>query len=378
MGKKKLLLVGGGDLCLHILKRLVPRDAFVFYVAARNMEAVAHYCDLLRLGCLRLGGVCTVYPLVMDLAEGNVEANAEIIYRLRPDIIFNSASLQSWRVMTQLPAVQYAALDKAQFGPWLPMHLAPAYELMHAVKHSGVKALTVNAAFPDVVNVVLDKVGLAPDTGIGSIANLIPATRLSIARLAMRPPEQVQVRLVAQHSFCQYFAHTGLPLMPHYRLSYEVDGLDHTGDFDDKVIFNEMRASFSSLSGVDANFFNAISAIRLLENLFADQDVITHAPGPHGLPGGYPVRVGMGRVLLALPQSVSRAEAIAVNQLGQRQDGIYAIHPDGSVTFDSGQMAVMEALLGFSMTHMKLQDVHHWAAELRQKYQVFAKSVFNP
>lgn len=369
------MFVGGGDLCLQILKMLVPRDDFVFYLAGRDLEKVTRSCNLLRLGCLQLGGTCTVYPVVMDLAEGHIEANARTIYRIRPDIIFNSASLQSWRVITQLPPEHYQSLDRARLGPWLPMHLAPAYELMRAIKHSGIKAVTVNAAFPDAVNVVLDKVGMAPDTGIGGIANMIPAVRLSIARLAMRPPENVQVRLVAQQGFCQQVARMGLAPDAQYRLTYWVDNLDRTGEFADEVIFNAVCTNFRSLGGVDINFFNAISAVRLLENLHAEHEIITHVPGPNGLPGGYPVRVGLGQVLLALPYGVSRSDAIEVNQRGQRQDGISAIRADGSVSFASEQMAVMEALLGFTMSNLQLQDVHQYAAELGRKYQSFADSL---
>ncbi|MCD5980294.1 hypothetical protein [Pseudomonas quasicaspiana] len=375
MEKKKLMFVGGGDLCLQILKMLVPRDNFIFYVAGRDLEHVTRRCNLLRLGALQLGGACTVYPVVMDLAEGHIEENARTVYWIRPDIIFNSASLQSWRMMTQLPLEHYQALNKAGFGPWLPMHLAPAYELMRAIKRSGIKVVTVNAAFPDAVNVVLDKVGMAPDTGIGGIANMIPAIRLAIGRLAMRPPESVQVRLVAQQGFCQQVAHSGLAPDAQYRLTYWVDNLDRTGEFTDEVIFSAVCTNFRSLGGVDINFFNAISAVRLLENLHAEHEIITHVPGPNGLPGGYPVRVGLGQVLLALPYGVSRSDAIAVNQSGQRQDGISAVHADGSVDFESENMAVMEALLGFTVSNLKLQDVHQYAAELGHKYKSFADSV---
>jgi hypothetical protein len=374
MLRKKLLFIGGGDLCLQILKMLVPHDAFIFYIAGRDLDHLTRGCNLLRLGCLQLGGTCTIEPVLMDLGPGNVEQNAEIIYRIRPDIIFNSASLHSWRAITRLPTDRYHALEPARFGPWLPMQLAPAYELMRAVKHSAVRALTVNAAYPDAVNVVLDKVGLAPETGAGGVANLIPAVRLSIARLAQRVPECVQVKMIAQQEFSRQVAQAGLPEVANYCLRYWIEGVDYSGSFDDEVIFNSVCTHYRSLDGDNINFFNATSAIRLLENLFADQEIITHVPGPSGLPGGYPVRVGMGRVLLALPYGVSRADAIAINQMGQCQDGIQAIHADGSVTFDAERMSVMEAQLGFSMSHMKLADVHQWAAELARKYQTFARS----
>jgi hypothetical protein len=374
MEKKKLLVVGGGDLCQQILKMLTPRDAFIFYIAGRDLEKVTRSCNLLRIGCLQLGGHCTVHPIVMDLAKGHLEKNAEIIFRIRPDIIFNTASLHAWRAIRQLPPVSYQELDQAQFGPWLPMQLAPAYELMRAIKQAGIKVLTVNAAFPDAVNVVLDNVGMGPTTGAGGIANLIPAARISIARLASQPPERVQVKMIAQQGLCNRVALKGLPSVAHYRLNYWVNGIECSGEFDDELIFRAVSTEFRNMGGVDMNFFNAISAVRLLENLFADHELITHAPGPSGLPGGYPVRVGMGRVLLALPYGVSRADAIAVNQQGQRQDGITAIHADGSVTFEAEQMDVMKRLLGYSVSTMKLQDVHYWAAELGQKYKAFVES----
>ena len=374
MLKKKLLFIGAGDLCLQVLKMLVPRDAFIFYIAGRDLDHLTRSCNLLRLGCLQLGGTCSVQPVLMDLSPGQIEQNAEILYRIRPDIIFNTASLHPWRAITQLPGDRYQALEPARFGPWLPMQLAPAYELMRAVRHCAVRTLTVNAAYPDAVNAVLDKVGLAPETGIGGVANLVPAVRLSIARLAMRAPEQVQVKMIAQQELSHRVALAGLPSVAHYCLRYWVDGLDCSGAFEDAVIFNAVCTHYRSLGGGNINFFNAISAIRLLENLFADDEIITHVPGPGGLPGGYPVRVGMGRVLLALPYGVPRSEAIAVNQKGQCQDGISAIQADGRVTFESEQMSVMEAQLGFSMSSMTLADVHLWAAELGRKYTSFARS----
>jgi hypothetical protein len=374
MNIKKLLIIGGGDLCLQLLKLLAPSGQFVLYLAGRDLENLTRSCNMLRVGCLQLGKTCTIYPVVMDLAEGNVEDNSATLSRIRPDIIFNGASLRSWRSIVQLSNDNAHAFEYAGFGPWLPMQLAPAYELMRAVKHSGVRLLTVNAAFPDAVNAVLYKVGMAPDTGAGGIANLIPALRLSIARLAMTAPETVQVRLVAQQYFAYYVASGVLPPWAAYRLRYAVNGVDCTGEFEDAQIFRLVCTHFRSLGGININFFNAISAAEVLENLHSPEEIITHAPGPNGLPGGYPVRVGMGQVLLALPYEVPRAEAISVNQLGLREDGIDALHADGSVTFASQKMAVMEELLGFYVGRMPLADVHQCAYELNCKFREFIQS----
>jgi len=375
MEKKKILIVGGGNLCLQILQIMAPRNDFMFYVASRDLEKATRSCNLVRLSCLQMNTLCTIHPLEMNLGEGNVEENSAIISRIHPDIILNCASLQSWRVITQLPAAAFQALDQAQLGPWLPMHLAPAYELMRAVKHSASRAIVVNCAFPDAVNVVLDKAGMAPDTGIGNVANLVPATRMAIARLAMCSPEAVQVRLIASHFFSHYVPRAGLPANANYSLHYRVNGKDCTGAFDDALIFESVRTQFRRLGGVDGQFLTASSATKVIGNLFADYEVQAHAPAPGGLPGGYPVSVGLGRVMLSLPYGVARTEAIAINQRGQQQDGIRAINADGSVSFEPEQMAVMETLLDYSVSRMPLQDVHQWAAELGRKYQGYAHRV---
>ncbi len=375
MYRKKLLIVGGGNLCLQILQILAPRNAFHFHVASRNLEKATRLCNLMRLAALQLDVSISTQPWKMQLIETEIEQNAATLAAIKPDIIVNCASLQSWRVITQLPKAQFDALDQAQLGPWLPMHLAPAYALMRAIKQSGVKALTVNAAFPDAVNAVLDKVGLSPDVGVGNIANLVPATRSAIARLASCEPDKVRVKLIGQHFFSHFVPRGGLPGEANFHLCYWVNGVEWTGEFSAQRIFDSVSKDFRRLGGVDGQFLTATSAVRVIEGLYALEEMETHAPGPHGLPGGYPVRIGMGKVLLSLPYGIGRAEAISANQMGQRQDGIDAIRADGCVCFGREQMAVMESVLGFFMPQMQVAEASGWATELARKYQAFADNV---
>ena len=171
MRKKKLLLVGAGNLCLQILKILGPKNAFEFVVLGRNEEATIRLCNLVALSCAQLGQFIAIKPVIADLTDiGRV---TQLLREEAPDILVNCASLQSWRVITGLPKLSFEKLDQAQFGPWLPMHLTLMHCLMQAVKASGISAKTVNAAFPDAVNPILARVGLAPDIGVGNVANLI-------------------------------------------------------------------------------------------------------------------------------------------------------------------------------------------------------------
>ncbi|NBB07967.1 hypothetical protein [Pseudomonas sp. SLFW] len=373
--KKRLLIVGGGNLCLQILQILVPRDQFEFHVASRDPENVTRLSNLVRLAALQLDVQAHIQCWKMNLIESDIERNAETLARIRPDIILNCASLQSWRVITQLPRATFEALDQAQLGPWLPMHLAPAYALMRAVKHACPRSLVVNAAFPDAVNAVLYKVGMAPTVGIGNIANLVPATRSAIARLARCEPQEVKIKLVGQHYFTHYVPRRGLPPNASFDLTYWIGDKEYTGYFRTRDIFGCVCDTFRRLGGIDGQYLTAMSAVSVIEHLFSDTEAHLHAPGPDGLPGGYPVKVGMGRVLLGLPYGLKREVAIKLNEIGQQQDGIDIIHADGSVEFGREQMHVMETMLGYFTHEMKVQDAAAHACELGRKYQAFADKI---
>ncbi|WP_285424481.1 hypothetical protein [Pseudomonas sp. efr-133-TYG-103a] len=376
MQRKKLLIVGAGRLCLQILQVLAPRNQFEFHVASRDLEQATRLCNLVRQAALQLNVVVQIRGWAMDLRDACIGCNAETLSKIKPDIVLNCASLQSTSELTALDKEKFDALDQAGFGPWLPLHLAPAYALMRAVKQSCPKALVVNAAYPDAVNAVLYKVGMAPDVGIGNIANLVPATRCAIARLSGSDPVKVCVKLVGHHYFSQYVPRFGLPVDAPEQgcsLSYWIDGHEYTDEWSEEVIFGCVADEFRRLGGVDAHYLTAMSAVAVLENLYSDIEVRVHAPGPHGLPGGYPIKVGMGKVLLDLPFGVRREEAIQVNEAGQRQDGIQSILADGTVVFGDKQCELMRKLLNFRMTDMKVGDAAEWARELACKFRAYAQ-----
>lgn len=54
------------------------------------------------------------------------------------------------------------------------MHLALAAKRMQAVKMSGIDTHVINSSFPDVVNVSLSKLGMAPTVGIGNASLVVP------------------------------------------------------------------------------------------------------------------------------------------------------------------------------------------------------------
>ncbi|MFR9798218.1 hypothetical protein ACL02U_20285 [Streptomyces sp. MS06] len=370
-GKPLIMLVGMGDLSARVLSMLLGDPATNRVVlAGRDTETIRRRGNLALFTATNLGLHGSVDTVHMDLR--NVEATAETLARVRPDIVFMGGSLQSWRVITRLPREVFEELDEAQFGPWLPMHLTLNHLLMQAVRASGTGARVVNASFPDAVGPVLDKVGLAPAIGVGNVANIVPALTRGSAHLLGVGAADVELRLVAQHYFSHYVPRFGDAGNGAYHLDVRVRGAEASADIDHRALFAQLDNRLKRLGGVEGQLLTASSAVRVLRGMAADSGVLAHAPAPSGLPGGYPVRVHRDGGTLDLPEGVTAEQAVRLNEVCQRADGIDRIDDDATVHFAEREMSVMKRLLGYDCPSMKLGDCAEWADELAQKYAEFA------
>lgn len=365
----RLMIVGVGDLATHVINQLLARPtAMRLILAGRDVNALRQRANLARFAAANCGVLAEIGVARIDLAD--VAGSAEVLAAERPDIIFMSASLQSWRRLTELPKAAFERLDEAQFGPWLPMHLTLNHALMQAVRMAGITPRVVNAAFPDAVNPILAKVDLAPDLGIGNVANIIPALTFAISSLTGFRPEALRVRLVAQHYFSHFVPRAGHKGNGDYHLSVTTaDG--QPVEVDHQAAFRLLDGPFKRLGGVAGQLLTAGSASRVLAAMAEDRPIAAHVPGPSGLPGGYPVRISARGASLDLPPEIDRDAAIAINERCQRADGIEAIHDDGSVTFTEREMVIMRNMLGYSVRHMSLGDCAAQAAELAAKFSEF-------
>ncbi|WNZ13665.1 hypothetical protein [Streptomyces sp. 11x1] len=369
--KPLIMLVGMGDLSAKVLTMLLGDPATDRVVlAGRDTETIRRRGNLALFTATNLGRHGSVDTVHMDLR--NVGATAETLARVRPDIVFMGGSLQSWRVITQLPRQTFEELDEAQFGPWLPMHLTLNHLLMRAVRESAVDTRVVNAAFPDAVGPVLGKVGLAPTIGVGNVANIVPALTHGAAHLLGEHPADVRLRLVAQHYFSHYVPRFGDAGKGAYHLDVRVDGRASTAEVDHHALFAQLDHRLKRLGGIDGQLLTASSAVRVLHGMATDSGVLAHAPAPGGLPGGYPVRVHREGGTLDLPDGLTQEEAVRLNEDCQRADGIDRIDDDATVHFTEPEMSVMKRLLGYDCPSMKLGDCADWADELGRKYAAFA------
>lgn len=310
----------------------------------------------------------------MDL--WNLDQTAEIISNFKPEIIFSAVSIQPWMTIAELPQTHFQKLYPAHAGPWLPMTLAPTYKLMQAIKQTGLNIKVINGSYPDSVNSVLSRVGMAPLVGIGNLANNIPAIRHSIAFKLDLSWEEIEVYFFAHHYASHNISRYGNTGGAPFHLTFLVKGEDITHKLDIHEIFNLLPTKFKRAGG-QIQLLTAASVIALISGLQHNTNVLLHAPSPKGLSGGYPVKAHQHGVGIVLPKKLTLEDAIRINEEGQRLDGIERVDENGTVYFTESNMAPLKDVLGYDCKRMPLSEVEQWSRELKAKYDEFASMYRN-
>ena len=371
MARSTIMMIGLGDLGGHVLEMLVRAPGYRKLITADLNEDWAYRkTNIAAFGASQLGYYPEVEFVKIDLY--NIDQSAEIISKYKPEIIYSAVSLQSWWVINTLPKEVFEELDVARFGPWLPMHLTLVYKLMQAVKQTGLDIKVINSAFPDATHPVLDKVGLAPTIGIGNVANPVPAIRSSIAYRLQRPMKDVTVFFFAQHYVSHYLPRFGTAGGAPYYLKAMVDGEDVTNEVNMEEVFADIPIRFRRSGGRDGQILTASSAVGITLAVADDTGDFMHAPGPSGLPGGYPVQVDRNGGRVVLPKGLTMEEAIRINEEGQRYDGIDKIDGDGTATYTEKSVKIMKKMIGYDCKVMKLEDTEERSEELGRKFKEFA------
>lgn len=367
MRGKRILFIGLGnlgsqifDLCLRIPGK------HTFLVGGKNETFLHQRTNLSLLAALQLGYMPDVTCTYMDL--WNIEQTTETIARFQPDIIVCSAVLTPWYSASLFSAPLAERLATLPMGPRLPLYLTLVYKLMQAIKATGQPVKVINAIYPDVVHPILKKVGLAPTTGIGDLANNIPAVRKSLAIKLDSPLENVDVRLVMARYVSYWMSRTSVTGMP-FHLTAFINKEDMTRHLDIETVFDLLPTTFKRSGGIAGLLLTAVSAMVVIEGMVRNTGIITHAPGPNGFPGGYPVQVDEHGVRIVLPAGLTMESALQINEAGIRLDGIKRIDEEGTIYFTEREMAIFKNIMGYECQKMPLAEVEYWARELQARYQ---------
>lgn len=292
----------------------------------------------------------------------DVEGTAEKLKALQPKVICNLASLGSWWVTRLLPDEEYKKIGP--IGTWLPNHLTLAMKLMQAIKKSGVDIKVVNGAFPDATNVVLGKLGMAPVCGGGNMDLGIFRFKRILARDIGVPFRSVRIYGVGHHgSF--YTKRMDAP----FWVKIMVDG----EDFTDRYPNTKLRDMYAKAGYARSTQYTGAlvdqmrTAASFLKNILAvyydTEETMECVPGPNGLPGAYPCRLGENGAEVVVPD-ISLDEAIEINRAGGQYDGIERIKDDGTVVYRDENVEFMREVVGYDCKELKPSESEERAKEL--------------
>jgi hypothetical protein len=365
------MIMGLGDLGGHVLE-LLARIPHIPPIVTGDINEDWGYrkTNSAIAGASQFGLYPNIEFISVDVFD--IAGTARILQDVQPSIIYNSMSLQSWWVITQLPQDAYKAIDEARYAPWYPMHFVPTYKLMQAVKKAGITTHVVNAAFPDVVNPVLQKIGLAPTVGIGNVDNIVCTLKVVAANALQVPLRSVDIFMVAPHFVSYYLARFGTTGGAPYYLKIMVDDRDVTQSIDIDTLFAQAVTVGRRPGGIHAHPVVASSVTKIITGILFDTNELGHAPGPNGLPGGYPIRLSARGVDLFLPEGLTREEAVEINNKAQVYDGVETIEGNGTVVLTDKAAGIFKQLLDFDCKIYSVRDTEVKARELDDKFNKWA------
>jgi hypothetical protein len=306
-----ILILGTGSFAARILFDLAATATapLTVAVAGRNPDRLDWLRTAANARAHMFGRTVRCASARVDLLDA--DATAELLEACRPAVTVQAASLQSGAVIsatgnawTQLVA-EGGLSATAVFQALLSMRVARA---LHSAHPAG---RLINCCFPDVVNGLIAAAGLPIGCGIGNVAILAHAFSG-----ALPEAERSSLRVLAHYQTIAPWRRpkqdrNGLALPRVWMGDEELT--DVLGKFAEVRLTPEPVIDISGASGAP-----------LIEAMALGGEWAGHAPGPNGLPGGYPVRLRVGELVLHLdlPTGLGHDAAAAWNAGFEAANGL--------------------------------------------------------
>jgi hypothetical protein len=337
---RTLIVFGVGKLGGPVVDLLAARYPTHRYVlVARTRERAHLRANLTRYVCSQWGRYPSVEGAATDLRDP--ARTAELIDEHQPDVIFNATTPFPWWAIEAMPAAQRRLTYSAGLGMWCALDCVLPLGLDHALSLCRSRPRYVNGCYPDMVNPFLAGSPVGPIVGVGNMSNLIPGLRLALAPALGAAPRDVRISLVAHHYTSLNAPSLGGAGGAPYHLVVSAGERELVYSGSDDTPFAALKATASRVRGLDGQGVTISSAATVVASLLNGERRRHHAPGPLGLPGGYPLVVeAQGEIVLDLPDGMSRDDAVAINASAQRFDGIAAVSSGRVVLTDECRMAL--------------------------------------
>ena len=294
------------------------------------------------------------------------DVTAELIDKYNPDLIYTSMTLMSWTVPASLPEEIHEEVKKIA-GPIMSLQVALLYSLMQAVKKSGTDAICINNSWPDIVNPMLCRSGFNVLVGAGNLDLIVAEIKRNISVWENVPMSDVTVYLFCEHVLNVRHPKLGIP----YYLKVMINDKDITSRYDtDSLVF--MTQTPHEWVSWCAHPLVASSAVRNIMAILNDTNEFTHAPGPNGLIGGYPLRISGKGVEIELPEGITMEQAIKINVDGAKFEGVEEIKSDGTLVVTDEAYKITKELLGLEIRAVRPADSLEQAKEVVAAFKKLA------
>ncbi len=361
---KTLMLFGLGDLGGWVLEFLARSEGIGTIITCDSRDGFPR----LKTESAAVGAGQEGYNKTIKFEKCNVndiDATAELLKKYNPDMIYSSLSLTGWLALRPI-AAKFENFYSAT-AAIIPLQATLIAKLMKARKKAGITAPVLNNSFPDATNPILWRNGLGPLVGGGNIDLVAGELRRKISVTENIPIRDVTVYLIADHAVVPQGSYVkGSKIKAPYFLRIMTGDKDITNKYDKEELILD-----SLLMGAPPEWTSSInhpsvaaSAVKNIKAVLNDTNEFTHAPGPNGLPGGYPIRIGANGVKIELPEGITLEEAIKINTDGIRHEGVEEIKDDGTVVLTDEAIAVQKKIFGFDRREIRFADMEDIAMEI--------------
>ena len=320
-----ILVIGTGSLsrvfCYAIA--LTFSESLKVCVIGRAKSSVA---QVVTIANARSAAFLSKVTFTGDSIDWNSENDlSDKLATYSPRLILQTASLQSPWEFTGSESAWCSLIKRGGFGITLPLQAALVVRVASLIKQTmPAESILVNACYPDAVNPLLSYLGLPIVCGAGNVG-IISTLLKSLLNLA----QTRQLQVIAHHSHI-----TTLVQNKKDHLT-ELEGLRIWLDGQQFHQIQTLLNPIQSIKGEQLNQIVGCLCAKVVLALLGSSPVLTHVPGPNGLPGGYPVVVQKGKVEIALPQNCTTAEAIELNRRAAIEEGVEVIERGGFIRWDS-------------------------------------------
>jgi hypothetical protein len=337
-------IVGSGSLALETVCALagIQGEGLVSVVARSSQSANR----VAKIGSLRAWAAGSRRRFVgaglADLSQS--------VEDLAADVVVLMASLQSPWEADDRPSAWTDAMLRCGVALTLPLQASLALEVGASVARTG--GLFVNACLPDLVNPLLVAAEVPVLTGVGNVGVLA----LGAAEALGAPLASLSV------------------LGHHVHLDRPADNVSEALVWTADAAPVDAAAALTAIRGVPRRLRNRLTGLVSAQVVAALADALpldTSVPGPHGLPGGYPVRIRDRMVDPVPPPGWSLERCVAINDEWSRADGVRVLNR--SVVISEHVRPALALVAPWLAAGFDVRDTDHVVADLLRTRREFRK-----